>query len=93
MNNSTKSNKFGLFVMMFITAALIGSIVTISSADQNSAFATKSKKSNEALQGLSQESFTGSSAECFSNNNTLASCNNVALSLNGNDGNNANGQQ
>ena len=93
MNNSIKTNGLGLFAMMFITAALIGSIVTISAADQNSAFATKSKKSNEALQALSQESLTGSSAECFSNNNTLASCNNVALSFNGNDGNNANGQQ
>ena len=51
------------------------------------------KKSNESLQDIIQESSTGESAECFSNNNTLASCNNVALSLNLNDGNNAEGQQ
>lgn len=91
MNKTGKSNKSAILAMMFITAALIGSIVTIA-GDYNSAFATKSK-SNEALQALSQDSFTGSSAECFSNNNTLASCNNVALSLNGNEGNQANGQQ
>ena len=91
MSNLTKNQKVGIFGIMFIAAALIGSIVTIS-GDNNAAFATK-KKSNDSFQDITQGSFTGESAECFSNNNTLASCNNVALSLNLNDGNNAAGQQ
>jgi len=91
MSNITKNQKIGIFGIMFIAAALIGSVVAIS-GDNNAAFATK-KKSNDSLQDITQESFTGESSECFSNNNTLASCNNVALSLNANDGNNAAGQQ
>lgn len=91
MSKLTKTQKVGIFGIMFIAAALIGSVITISE-DNNSAFATK-KKSNDSFQGLSQDSFTGESSECFSNNNTLASCNNVALSFNLNDGNNAAGQQ
>ena len=91
MSNVTKNQKVGIFGIMFIAAALIGSVVAVS-GDNYTAFATK-KKSNNSFQGIDQESLTGESAECFSNNNTLASCNNVALSLNGNDGNNAAGQQ
>jgi hypothetical protein len=91
MNGLIKTHKSGIFAMIFVAAALIGSLVAIA-ADSNAAFATK-KKSNESLQDIIQESSTGESAECFSNNNTLASCNNVALSLNLNDGNNAAGQQ
>ena len=91
MSNLTKNQKVGIFGIMFIAAALIGSVVAVS-GDNYTAFATK-KKSNDSLQDITQESFTGESSECFSNNNTLASCNNVALSLNGNDGNNAAGQQ
>jgi len=91
MSNLTKNQKVGIFGIMFIAAALIGSVVAVS-GDNFAAFATK-KKSNDSLQDITQESFTGESSECFSNNNTLASCNNVALSLNGNDGNNAAGQQ
>ena len=86
-----KTHKFGIFAMIFVATALIGSVVAIA-GDSSAAFATK-KKSNESLQDIIQESFTGESAECFSNNNTLASCNNVALSLNLNDGNNAEIQQ
>ncbi len=91
MNHLIKTHKFGIFAMIFVAAALIGSVVAIA-GDSSAAFATK-KKSNESLQDIIQESSTGESAECFSNNNTLASCNNVALSLNLNDGNNAAGQQ
>ena len=91
MSNVTKNQKVGIFGIMFIAAALIGSVVAVS-GDNSAAFATK-KKSNDSLQDITQESFTGESSECFSNNNTLASCNNVALSLNANDGNNAAGQQ
>ena len=91
MSNLTKNQKAGIFGIMFIAAALIGSVVSVS-GDNYAAFATK-KKSNDSLQDITQESFTGESSECFSNNNTLASCNNVALSLNANDGNNAAGQQ
>ena len=86
-----KTHKFGIFAMIFVATALIGSVVAIA-GDSSAAFATK-KKSNESLQDIIQESSTGESAECFSNDNTLASCNNVALSLNLNDGNNAAGQQ
>ena len=91
MSNLTKNQKVSIFGIMFIAAALIGSVVAIS-GDNNAAFATK-KKSNESLQDINQESSTAESAECLSNNNTLASCNNVALSFNANDGNNAIGQQ
>ena len=86
-----KTHKSGTFAMIFVAAALIGSVVAIA-GDNNAAFATK-KKSNESLQDIIQESSTGESAECFSNDNTLASCNNVALSFNLNDGNNAAAQQ
>jgi len=91
MSNLIKTHKIGIFAMMFIAAALIGSVVAIA-GDNNAAFATK-KKSNDSLQDIIQESSTAESAECLSNNNTLASCNNVALSFNLNDGNNAAGQQ
>ncbi len=91
MSNLTKNQKVGIFGIMFITAALIGSVVAFS-GDNTAAFATK-KKSNDSFQNITQESLTGESAECLSNNNTLASCNNVALSFNLNDGNNAAGQR
>ena len=91
MSYQTKNQKVGIFGIMFVAAAMIDSIVAIV-GDNKAAFATK-KKSNDPFQDITQESFTGESSECFSNNNTLASCNNVALSLNGNDGNNAAGQQ
>ena len=91
MSNLTKNQKVGIFGIMFIAAALIGSVVSVS-GDNYAAFATK-KKSNDSLQDITQESFTGENAEFFSNNNTLASCNNVALLLKLNDGNNAAGQR
>jgi len=83
-------NQTSLAVLsIFIAAALIGSIVTVS---DNMAFAKK--KSNEAAQGIEQSSGTAQDAGCLSENGTtLASCNNVALSFNLNDGKNALGQQ
>ena len=91
MSNLIKTHKVGIFVIIFVAAALIGSVVAIA-GENNAAFATK-KKSNDSLQDITQETSTAESAECFSNGNTLASCNNVAFSLNLNDGNNAAGQQ
>ena len=91
MSNLRNTKKVGLFAIIFVAAALIGSVVAIA-GDNNAAFATK-KKSNDSFQDITQESLTGESAECFSNDNTLASCNNVALSFNLNDGNNAAAQQ
>ena len=90
MSNLTKNQKAGIFGIVFIAAALIGSVVSVS-GDNYAAFATK-KKSNDSFQNITQGSSTSESAECLSDNNTLASCNNVALSFNLNDGSNAAGQ-
>ena len=73
---------------IFIAAALVGSVATLG---DNTAFATK--KNNDVAQFLGQSSETGQFSECATDNNTLASCNNVGLSINGQDGNNAAGQQ
>ena len=88
---------------IFVAAALLGSIVAVSSTIDNKAFAggdkhddddkKKKKKSNEAAQAISQDTETLQAASCGSGNDTTASCNNVALSFNLNDGNNALGQQ
>ena len=84
---------------IFVAAALLGSIVAVSSTIDNKAFAggddhdKKKKKSNEAAQGVAQSTATGQDSACGSGNDTLASCNNVALSFNLNDANNAAGQQ
>ncbi len=93
--------KIKLSIMsIFVAAALLGSIVAVSSTIDNKAFAggddhhdKKKKKSNEAAQGVAQSTATGQDSACGSGNDTLASCNNVALSFNLNDGNNAAGQQ
>lgn len=76
---------------IFVAAALIGSVVTVS---DNTVFATKKHKtSNDAEQAIEQDESTGQSSTCLSENNTAISCNNVALSFNLNDGNNALGQR
>jgi hypothetical protein len=89
--------KIKLSIMsIFVAAALLGSIVAVSSTIDNQAFAGgdgKKKKSNEAAQGIAQSTTTGQDAVCDSGNDTLASCNNVALSFNFNDGNNALAQE
>jgi hypothetical protein len=84
-----KISKLGL-LSLFVATALVSSALTM---DQDSAFATKSKK-NEAAQGIAQETETLQSSGCFSENGTtLASCNNLDTSINLNLGNNGLGQQ
>jgi hypothetical protein len=94
-------NKINLSIMsIFVAAALIGSIVAVSSTIDNQAFAggdnhhdKKKKKSNDAVQVIGQETATLQSSECGSGLNTKASCNNLAFSVNLNDGNNGLGQK
>lgn len=81
--------KIGL-LSLFIATSLIGASLTM---DQNSAFATKSKK-NEASEGIGQSTQTLQRSDCFSDQGTTkASCNNLDTSININLGNNALGQQ
>jgi hypothetical protein len=88
MSNITKNYKVGIFAMMFIAAALIGSVVTVG---DNMAFATK--KHNDAEQEIEQEQENEQNAQCVSGDFTLASCNNVGLLFQNNEGNLALGQQ
>jgi hypothetical protein len=88
MSNITKTNKIGIFAMMFITAALIGSVVTFG---DNMAFATG--KHNEAEQEIEQGQANEQNAQCVSAEITLASCNNVGIQLQEQLGNLALGQQ
>jgi hypothetical protein len=88
MSNITKTSKIGIFAIMFIAAALIGSVVTIS---DNMAFATG--KHNEAEQGIEQEQDSEQNAQCVSGEITFASCNNVGIQLQEQLGNLALGQQ
>jgi hypothetical protein len=89
--------KIKLSVMsIFVAAALLGSLVAVSSTIDNQAFAGgdgKKKKSNESVQVLEQSTATGQDSVCDSGNDTIASCNNLAFSLNLNDGSNALGQE
>ena len=73
---------------VFAMSALLGTMII---GDDNSALATK--KNNDAAQILEQFSGSDQFAECSTENNTLASCNNVGIALNGQEGNNAGGQQ
>ena len=88
MSNRTKNHKVGIFAMMFIAAALIGSVVTFG---DNMAFATK--KHNDAEQEIEQEQDSEQNAQCVSGDFTLASCNNVGLFFQNNEGNLALAQQ
>jgi hypothetical protein len=74
--------------MMFIAAALIGSVVTFG---DNMAFATG--KHNEAEQGIEQEQDSEQNAQCVSGEITFASCNNVGIQLQEQLGDLALGQQ
>ncbi|HYF99323.1 MAG TPA: hypothetical protein VD815_04470 [Candidatus Saccharimonadales bacterium] len=74
---------------IFVVAALIGSVVTIS----DSMVSATKKEKNESVQVLEQFSGSEQLAECATENDTIASCNNVGLALNLQDGNNAGGQQ
>lgn len=76
MSNITKTSKIGVFAMMFIAAALIGSVVAFG---DNMAFATG--KNNEAEQEIEQDQSSEQNAQCVSGEITFASCNNVGIQL------------
>jgi hypothetical protein len=76
MSNITKTSKIGVFAMMFIAAALVGSVVAFG---DNMAFATG--KHNEAEQGIEQGQSNEQNAQCVSGEITFASCNNVGIQL------------
>jgi hypothetical protein len=88
MSNITKTSKIGIFAIMFIAAALIGSVVTFG---DNMAFATG--KHNEAEQGIEQEQDNEQNAQCVSGEITYASCNNLGFMFQHNEGNLALGQR
>ena len=88
MSNITKTHKVGLFAVMFIAAALIGSVVAFG---DNMAFATK--KHNDSEQEIEQEQENKQNGQCVSGDFTLAGCNNVGLMFQFQDGNIAAGQQ
>ena len=91
MSNITKTHKVGLFAVMFIAAALIGSVIAF---DDNMAYAGgKHKKSNDAEQEIEQGQSNEQSGQCVTGTISLINCNNVGLQLQGNDGNLALGQQ
>jgi len=74
--------------VMFIAAALIGSVLTIG---DNIAFATK--KHNDAEQEIEQDQDSEQNAQCVSGEITFASCNNVGIQLQEQLGDLALGQQ
>ena len=88
MSNITKTSKIGVFAIMFIAAALIGSVLTIG---DNIAFATK--KHNDAEQEIEQDQDSEQNAQCVSGEITFASCNNVGIQLQEQLGDLALGQQ
>ncbi len=88
MSNITKTHKVGLFAVMFIAAALIGSVVAFG---DNMAFATK--KHNDSEQEIEQDQENKQNGQCVSGDFTLAGCNNVGLMFQFQDGNIAAGQQ
>ena len=88
MSNITKTSKIGVFAMMFIAAALVGSVLALG---DNMAFATG--KHNEAEQGIEQGQENEQNAQCVSGEITFASCNNVGIQLQEQLGDLALGQQ
>jgi hypothetical protein len=88
MSNITKTSKIGIFAIMFIAAALIGSVVAFG---DNMAFATG--KSNNAEQEIEQEQESEQNAQCVSGEITFASCNNIGIQLQEQLGDLALGQQ
>jgi len=88
VSNITKTSKIGIFAVMFIAAALIGSVLTIG---DNIAFATK--KHNDAEQEIEQDQDSEQNAQCVSGEITFASCNNVGIQLQEQLGDLALGQQ
>ena len=88
MSNITKTHKVGLFAVMFIAAALIGSVVAFG---DNMAFATK--KHNDSEQEIEQEQTNKQNGQCVTGTISLLDCNNVGLGLQFQDGKIAAGQQ
>ena len=88
MSNITKTHKVGLFAVMFIAAALIGSVIAFG---DNMAYATK--KHNDSEQEIEQDQENKQNGQCVSGDFTLAGCNNVGLMFQFQDGNIAAGQQ
>jgi len=88
MSNITKTSKIGVFAIMFIAAALVGSVVAFG---DNMAFATG--KHNKAEQGIEQGQSSEQNAQCVSGEFTLASCNNLGFLFQNNEGNLALAQQ
>ena len=88
MSNITKTSKIGVFAIMFIAAALVGSVVAFG---DNMAFATG--KHNEAEEGIEQGQASEQNAQCVSGEITFASCNNVGIQLQEQLGDLALGQQ
>ena len=88
MSNITKTSKIGVFAIMFIAAALVGSVVAFG---DNMAYATK--KHNDAEQEIEQDQDSEQNAQCVSGEITFASCNNVGIQLQEQLGDLALGQQ
>jgi hypothetical protein len=76
MSNITKTSKIGVFAIMFIAAALVGSVVAFG---DNMAFATG--KYNKAEQEIEQGQASEQNSQCVSGKITFASCNNVGIQL------------
>ena len=89
MSNRTKTTKIGVFAMMFIAAALLGSVVAYS--EGNMAFATG--KHNDAEQEIEQDQDNEQNSQCVSGEIIFASCNNIGFMFQNNKGNMALGQQ
>ena len=88
MSNITKTSKIGVFAIMFIAAALVGSVVAFG---DNMAFATG--KHNKAEQGIEQGQSNEQNAQCVSGEFTIAGCNNLGFMFQNNEGNLALGQR
>ena len=88
MSNITKTSKIGIFAMVFMAAALVGSVVAFG---DNMAFATG--KHNEAEQEIEQGQSNEQNAQCVSGIFTIAGCNNVGFLFQNNEGNLALGQR
>ena len=89
MSNITKTSKIGIFAIMFIAAALIGSVVAFG---DNMAYATK-KSGNESEQEIEQEQENEQNGQCVTGTISLINCNNIGLLFQDNEGNLAAGQQ
>ena len=88
MSNITKTHKVGLFAVMFIAAALVGSVIAFG---DNMVYATK--KHNDSEQEIEQGQENKQNGQCVSGDFTIAGRNNVGLMFQFQDGNIAAGQQ